>query len=266
MKTLVTFILVSLCLELSAQENFPVLANTPSSLKRLDVQEIINSLERPEHLFHWSQKNFGKEKIFYIFNFNQWLRHQFNRLLPKPRSPLRGNKIALPTKPGGIFSLFAQEGNRLLYSWSNPIGGMGFSKFEVYTEEKSPHLILMKPRPDASISVYVSEDLTRVTNKTPRALNTDLVFHIRLENGRINHIEWILQNPEAIEFATDKSKYIRPVVQKHLHRFESFGFSENDFVSFHRQYLPRAWRENLNRVMGLQSGLKIWCRKIMKSK
>jgi len=196
-------------------------------LMREDVRALLSQTEKPEYLFHWVRA--GEGRAFASEN----------------QVPIRNGKVTLPPKNNAIFSSFQRSGKKSLYLTSHPAGGMAVNDAENYAQVvngRSAQLVAMKPKPNATFGLYVSDENGWVTPKTQLAPETDFVLHIRIERGRINWMEWVLQNPEAVEWASAKPSKVGPVVRGMLEGFDPETASASLFHNPSERYVPDNYR------------------------
>lgn len=140
------------------------------------VQELIENVQPPDHLFHWAREHRS-------LRHNQDDRPWYLKLLKRrPTTPLRGDRLEMPDFNNAIFSSFT-DNRAALYFWSHPATGMGMSSGENYTyidseSGKTPSLVVAKPSSDATYSVYVSGAKGFVHDDSIIAAATDFVLHI----------------------------------------------------------------------------------------
>lgn len=119
---------------------------------------------------------------------------------------------------------FPQLANRKgIFTWINPVGGMGSSPQEMYAPETNSALIAFKMKKKLRILVLESEDGGRPQEGLDLS-GVDVIFHTR----QWSFHEFIILNPDAIESFTADPAALSARVKESISRFEANDWTNND--------------------------------------
>ncbi len=121
---------------------------------------------------------------------------------------------------------FPQLSNRKgVFTWNNPIGGMGASSREMYEPEQNDAVVRFKMKKNLKILVLQSvEGVAPIENLD--LTGVDVIFHSR----QWNFHEFIILNPAAIEEFTSDPDLLRPEIEKEIEIFRNAKW-QNDVIS-----------------------------------
>lgn len=246
-------LLILICLvsapKLWAQEIEEVRAFYPELLENPVVKELIQSAKKPDHLFHWSRGEmpygFGTSR-----NEDPW----YKLTSRNATTPVRGNKLALLKFYNVTYGDFAQAQSGLFF-WSHPVTGMGLREEEQYARidqetGKVSQLVVAKPKADATFSIYVSGAKGYIKPESILAAKTDFVLHIRVQHtGQVLWQEWVIQNSDAIEWATQNKSKVSEIVKRYLVNFKPERMPLHHFHGIQSQFIPSNYTEILHRSL-----------------
>lgn len=225
------------CLATIAQniENFEVRGFNEESLNSDFVQDAIQALSRPSYLFHWYNVN-RMMKTKRSLGPSSLKRLQLNML------PLSTPWSRLPKGRNTFFSTFMNSDKRKMYFWTHPVAGMGINEVETYVNHDSDNrLIVVRPKKNARISIYVSDERGIVRDDSVKALETDIVIHIRafMSNVgvRIKWIEWVLLNEKAIDEVILEKERVGRIVDEVLNEKPIEKLSKFDYHSTAQEWI-----------------------------
>lgn len=160
------------------------------------------TVELPPYLFHWTSSR-GLERMAHN----------------NPGSPLLPMKaIRNSAISGDLPSLLGKDG---LFSWSHPTGAMAASETEVYArtdDGQAPRLLMMRPKAGSSVAHLQTGtaelNAAAMANQAAWA-DADFIFHEeKRHNGQVFQ-EWIVRNPNAVEwYSADPKSFPKEVMEE----------------------------------------------------